>query len=268
MSCLEVSYKRYPDHAKVLAIVPARKGSRRIIGKNTRLLGKKPLVVWSFDCAKKAKSLDRIVVSTDDEKVRELAEEWRIEVPYFPRRKELCEDVDTALVLQDIVEFLSRKEGYKPTHICLLQPTSPFRLPSEIDKCVEIALETDCETALTVRRVKENPYWCFEKVGEEKGSIVLLPYEDVDLKGDVLVSQTLPTIYFPTGSVYVIQYDLLMQEQRIFGEHIRCFETPWQTSIDIETEEDIQYSEFLLQKWAEEAYKKQAWYTVELSGRV
>ena len=129
----------------VLAIIPARKGSRRVKRKNVRLLGyaigkPEPLVCWTFKVAKQTETLDRVVVSTDDPKVRDLALEHGIEVPFFPRPAELSRDVDTVLPMMHCLEFLEKKDDYRPDWVCLLQPTSPFRFSEDIEKAVGLNL--------------------------------------------------------------------------------------------------------------------------------
>lgn len=226
----------------VLAIIPARKGSRRVKRKNIRLLGGKPLVCWTFNVAKQAESLDRIVVSTDDKKVKDLAIKHNVEVPYFPRPKELSEDVDTALVLKDMVDFLWKKEDYQPSHIVLLQPTSPFRFPEDIDRCVKVAKKTDCDTVVSVRKVTEFPQWMFKSITD----LHLKPYLDINLTGEVLVSQTLPQLWYPNGAVYVTKAELI-RKGRIFGNNIYGYEMPRWRSIDIEEEVDLLFAEAILE---------------------
>lgn len=240
MACLETLYKTLTKN--VLAVIPARKGSRRIPRKNVALLGGKPLVVWTFECAKKAESLDRIVVSTDDEEARDLAVQHGVEVPFFPRPKELSEDVDTALVLKHCVEFLREREGYMPSHVCLLQPTSPFRAPKDIDVCVEKAVTTWADTVLTVRRVRERPEWMFTRDGGKLSS-----YLKVKLEGDVLVSQNLPELWYPAGSVYVTKTELILKG-KIFGEKMVGVEVPPERALDVETLDDLAYAEFMLKR--------------------
>jgi len=231
---------------KALGIILARKGSRRIKRKNIRLLGGKPLVTWTFECAKRSKRLDRVVVSTDDEEVKRLAEQYDVEVPFFPRPKELAEDVDSVLPMKYCVDFLEEKEGYTPSHVVLLQPTSPFREPSDIDGCILIAEETGCDTVITVKEVSQHPYWMFKaKMGRE-GFTRLEPYEKIDLAGDVLVWQNLPKLYYPTGDVYVTKAELV-KKGRIFGEIIYGYLIPRERAIDIEEEVDLLLAEAIIQ---------------------
>jgi CMP-N-acetylneuraminic acid synthetase len=249
MCQVEVFRKYYRrGESEVLAVIPARMGSRRVPRKNVKPLGGKPLIVWTFECAKKAESLNRIVVSTDDPEVKDLALKHGIEVPYFPRKRELCEDVDTTLVILDMVKFLEEKEGYKPTHIVTLQPTSPFRLPSDIDDCVDLALTTKADTVLTLRKITERPEWMLIFDANKR---YVNPYFDVDLAGNVLVSQNLPTLYYPAGSVYVNTYDLILKG-RMFGKKMVAVEVPIERAIDIEEEVDFVIAEALLQKYGRE----------------
>lgn len=244
---------RMPN-TKILGVIVARKHSRRVPRKNVRLLGysigkPEPLVCWTFKVAKQAESLDRVVVSTDDKKVKRLAEEYKIEVPFFPRKPELSEDVDSALVLRDMIEFLEEKENYKPDFVCLLQPTSPFRFTEDIDKCCGIAKQTGCDTVVSVVKISQRPEWMFK--GEEaNGGLVLKPYLDVDLAGNVLVSQNLPRLWYPAGSVYVIKTKLI-KKGRIFGNCIIGYEVPRERAIDIENPLDFDVAETFLKKWRE-----------------
>ena len=232
---------------KALGVVVARKGSKRIKRKNIQPLGGKPLVQWTFECAKKSKKLDRIIVSTDDEAVRKLALIYEIEVPFFPRPPELSEDIDTSLVLKHAVEFLEDKEGYKPTHVTLLQPTSPFRDPSDIDACIKIAEETECDTVITITEVSQHPFWMFKSETGKKGFTRLKPYRKVDLAGDVLVWQNLPKLYYPAGSVYVTRTELI-KKGRIFGNSIYGYVIPRDRAIDIEEEIDLWIAETIIER--------------------
>jgi len=262
MSCsglIEMLVRRHMEKQKVIGVIVARKHSRRIKGKNLRLLGysigkPEPLVCWTFKCARQAESLDRIVVSTDDPKVRDLALEYKIEVPFFPRPPELSVDCDTALVLQHVVEFLEEKEDYHPSHVVLLQSTSPFRYPEDINHCVEIAKKTGCDTCLSVRKVTEFPQWMFRPMTTDS-DIRLEPYLGVDLVGDVLVSQTLPKLWFPSGAVYVTKTEFI-RKGRIFGKDIRGYEMPPERSIDIENETDFHVAEVILEERAKKKFEK------------
>jgi len=231
---------------KAIGIILARKGSRRIKRKNIQPLGGKPLVAWTFECAKRSKKLDRIIVSTDDEEVKRLAEEYEIEVPFFPRPKELAEDVDSVLPLKHAVEFLEEREGYKPSHVVLLQPTSPFREPSDIDGCILIAEETGCDTVITITEVSQHPFWMFKTKMGKKGFSKLESYEKIDLAGDVLVWQNLPKLYYPTGDVYVTRTELI-KKGRIFGRTIYGYLIPKERAIDIEEETDLLLAEAIIE---------------------
>ena len=138
----------------VVGVIPARRGSQRVKRKNVKLLGGKPLVAWTFEEAKRVKRLDRLIVSTDDEEVKRLAEEYGVEVPFFPRPQEICGDVDSGLVLQHAVKFLEGT-GYEVKAVVLLQPTSPLRTSHDIENALFIfydALSGDVGPAKRLQR--------------------------------------------------------------------------------------------------------------------
>lgn len=244
--------KTKTPNQKVLAIIPARKGSRRVPHKNTRILGGKPLICWTFEAAKQAKTLSRIIVSTDDEKVKKLAEQQGIEVPFFPRPADISEDVDTALVLRHALEHLERAEGYLPSYVVTLQCTSPFRTSEDVDGCVRAIKNlrdvngNSYDTVITVTEVQQHPEWMFKEC--QRGHGRLVPYLNVNLQGDRLVSQNLPKVYYPTGAVYVNVRELITKHGRMFGWNIYGYHVPRERSIDLETEVDFVIAEALLKE--------------------
>lgn len=123
---------------KIMAFIPARGGSKGVAGKNKRILGDKPLIAWTIEDALDCKLFDRIVVSTEDKELIDIAEEWGAEV--IPRPEELATDTAD---LQDAVTFtLDRLEesGYVPDYMVAMFPTSPFRRPGLVDEAIHLAL--------------------------------------------------------------------------------------------------------------------------------
>src|SRR3989338_1201278 len=123
---------------KILGIIPARGGSKSIPRKNIKPLGGKPLIAWTIDAAEQAAVFDRIILTTDDEKIAAVGKQRGIEVPFL-RPKELAEDATPTLpVLQHAVQWLKEHEQYEPDAIMLLQPTAPFRQASHIQEAVKV----------------------------------------------------------------------------------------------------------------------------------
>lgn len=232
----------------ILAVIPARKGSRRLPGKNTRLLGGKPLVAWTFEVALKVKCLDRIMVSTDDPEVKRIAEEYGVEVPFFPRPPEISEDVDTVLVLKHAVGWMQKYESLtlKPFDgVVTLQPTSPFRLAEDIDGAVRMyKSKNNFSSVMSVSEIVQHPYWAFSL--RENGS--LYPFASVPLRGNMLVSQNLPKFYYPNGIVYVTAKDLVDGEVMFSSTRNYGYLMPPERSVDVETELDLIFAQALLDK--------------------
>ena len=226
---------------EILGVIPARQGSVRVPRKNLKLLLGKPLIYYTIDVAKEAKCLSRLYVNTDGDEIAAYAKSMCTSV--YRRPIELGADVDTSLVLKEMVETLQKNEDYVPDWVVCLQPTSPMRLTEDIDLCVEKAVETNADTVLTVRLCKDHPYWCFDMAKDG----VLRNAFNFDMCGSMLVSQNLPPMVYPTGSVYVTRIDWI-KAGRMFGQNIHGVITPMDRSVDLETERDFNSAEILMFK--------------------
>lgn len=235
---------------RTVGIIPARKGSRRIPHKNTRLLGGYPLVVWTFKEALKAKELDRVVVSTDDEEVKRLAEEHDIEVPFFPRPGVISADCDTALVVKHCIGRLER-EGDSIDVAVTLQPTSPFRTSTDINSACGL-MHQEVDSVVSVTEVTQHPAWMFYTTPPLRGGPYLRSYLGFPLRIlSGLIAQDLPKLYFPNGAIYVTQKKVVNQ-CRIYGDNNRPYLMPFERSLDIEEEIDFKLAEAMLQVQSED----------------
>jgi len=224
--------------------------------KNVKLLGGMPLVAWSIEEAKKARSLNSFLVSTDDEEIAEISRSYGAPVP-FMRPAELGKDVDSTLVLQHAIDWFETNKKQRVGHIVMLQCSSPFRQAHDIDECVRIAQTTGVDSVISFRRVTEHPEWMFEM---KPYSHEVVPFMDVDLEGDTLVSQNLPFRLYPNGAVYVVKRDVVMNEGRIFGNKTYAYIMPHERSIDLEEETDfIIASAFIPQIKKDEPYVQLSW---------
>ena len=139
---------------KILAVIPARGGSKGVSRKNIRLIAGKPLIAYTINTALKAKHLfHRVIVSTDDEEIATVAKEYGAEVPFL-RQMELSTDKAPMVpVLQHAVQFVERQDGIHLDWVFLLQPTEPLRKISDIQKAMELASEGNCDSVISVKRV-------------------------------------------------------------------------------------------------------------------
>lgn len=210
--------------------------------KNIKLLGGKSLVCWTFEEAKKAKSLDRLIVSTDDEEVKRLALEHDIEVPFFPRPPEISMDCDSGLVLAHAVKFMEEKAGYYVKAVVLLQPTSPFRTSEDIDAAVRMYEAGAFDSIVSVVEVTQHPAWAFRLRSD--GSLEsYLGFPMRYLSG--LIAQDLPSLFFPNGAIYILRKELAL-EGRVYGGNVGGYIMPKERSIDLEEEKDFKLAERIL----------------------
>ena len=154
---------------EVLAIIPARGGSKGIPRKNIRNFAGYPLIAWSIAAAKQSSSVTRVVVSTDDEEIAAVAREWSAETPFL-RPAELAQDNSTDLPLfEHALKWLAENENYKPDVVIQLRPTSPIRPRGLIDDAVKILLDhADADCVRGVVSAGQNPHkmWRFDNVNQ------------------------------------------------------------------------------------------------------
>ncbi len=224
-----------------LAVIPARSGSKGVAGKNIRLLLSKPLIVYTIEAAQRAKTIDKIIISTDDKEIARVCGRHGAEVP-FMRPKPLARGNTPMLpVLQHAVKYLKEKQSYKADIVVLLQPTSPLRKSHHIDMAVRKLLNTKADSAVTFCEAAPSPYW-FSKI--VRGRVVpFLPSGDKYTR-----RQDLPKLYEMNGAVYATRYDCLMRQRRILGKDTRPILMSREESINIDTELDLKIAEALLRK--------------------
>lgn len=214
----------------VLGLIPARGGSKGVPRKNIRLLAGKPLLAYTAESALAANRLTRILLSTDDEEIAEVGRSCGLEVPFL-RPAELAEDTTPTLpVVQHAVQFLEA-QGEQFDAICLLQPTNPLRLSSDIDGCIELMERTEADTVFTMLAVpaEHNPHWVYFQHAD--GSLYLSTGET----GPIPRRQSLPPAFHREGSVYVTRRDVVMLNHSLYGARVLGYEMAQTRSVNIDT---------------------------------
>jgi CMP-N,N'-diacetyllegionaminic acid synthase len=225
----------------VLGVIPARAGSKRIKGKNMALVQARPLIQYTFDCIRRAKALDHVLVSTDSKEVAALAEREGIDVP-FMRPKVISGDTSTDREV--LVHALKNSGlGKGPDAVVYLRPTAPLRDPATIDDAVRLFFERGCDVVRTVTRVKEHPYWMKVFKGE-----MIRPLMKGKDERSYPRSQVLPPVHRITGTVDVFSASHLMGHKDIYQGKVYGLEISEDEALDVDTPEDIRYLEYLLQK--------------------
>lgn len=229
------------DEQTVLGIIPARGGSKVVPNKNIRILAGKPLIAWTIEAGLKAKTLDRIIVSTDDKKIAKISREYGAEVPFIRPKILASDSTPTLLALQHAVRYLEKKEDYSPDIIVTLQPTSPLRDETDIDKAVRRLMETGADSVVSLCETEYSPYW-MKKLKKDK------VYPFVKTKKEYNRRQDLPKVYRVNGAVYVTRRDVLMKDGKVLGKDARALIMPKEKSVDIDTMLDFKLAELLIKE--------------------
>jgi CMP-N,N'-diacetyllegionaminic acid synthase len=219
----------------ILAIIPARGGSKGVPRKNIRDIAGKPLIAWTIAEAQKSKYLDRVILSSEDQEIIETAKSWGCEVP-FVRPLNLAQDTTPGIdpVLHALVE-LSLYD-----YVVLLQPTSPLRRVADIDGCIEQCVTQSARACVTVTEPEKSPYWMYTM--DSRGQMTkLLPTDSM-----ITRRQDLPRAYALNGAVYVAECKWLLKSHSFITEETLGFTMPKERSYDIDTELDFRICEFLL----------------------
>jgi len=198
---------------KIIAVIPARKGSKRLPDKNTKMLVKKPMISYSIDAALKSKYIEKILISTDDEKVKDIVKSYKEKskgkIVIIDRPKHLAEDeTRTEPVIVHALEKI--KDEYNA--VVLLQPTSPLRTADDIDNCLDIFLKEKCSSVLTVKEIE--------------------PFH----------------IFVPNGAVFVTSKNMITKQNKLYDENKKLMLMPQDRSVDIDTETDFLLAEKLLNR--------------------
>ena len=213
---MDINIKRKKE---ILAIIPARGGSRRIPKKNIKKLAGKPLLAYTIEAAKKSIYINRIITSTDDEEVAQIAREYGSEVP-FMRPVEFADDQATDLVVfEHSLSWLSENEDYKPDIVVQLRPTSPLRTVKEIDTAIELLLaHPEADSVRTVAEPEQSPYKMYRI--NDNGMLEPLLNLNEEKESFNLPRQSLPKVYKHVGYVDVIWERTISQKHQMTGEKI------------------------------------------------
>ena len=205
------------DRPEVLAVVPARGGSKGLPRKNLAPFLGRPLIEWSIRAGLEAETVTRTLVTTDDEEIAAAARAAGADVPFL-RPAELAEDHVLDLpVFQHVIRWLDEAEGYRPDLVVQLRPTSPIRPDGVVDRAVRLLLDDDgADSVRAVVPPPSNPYPMWRIDGDRLSPL---------LESDVpehwnAPRQALPTVYWQTGTIDVMRTATLMDLDSMSGKHI------------------------------------------------
>lgn len=225
--------------AGLLAVIPARGGSKRVPGKNVRLLGGRPALAYTIEAARECGLFSAVVVSTDSDAVAEIARREGAEVP-FRRPGELA--TDEVPVSSATVHALERLDprGRSYSHVAQLMPNCPLRTAEDIRSSYRQLRESGAAAQISVTRFGwQNPWWALRRAPD---------YELQPLFPDRVTapSQSLPDLFCPTGAVWWAAAATLREARTFHVPGRTGWEIPWQHAVDIDTEDDWHMAEMLM----------------------
>ena len=227
---------------KVLAIIPARGGSKGLPGKNIKELCGRPLLAWSIEVARVCRNIDRVVVSTDDGQIAEVAKKYGIEVP-FMRPARLANDTASAIdVIFHAINWLKDHEDYRPEYILLLQPTSPLRTREDIEGAIQMLKDKNAQAVVSVCETDHHPWWSNELPEDDNMKNFIKP--KIRNKG----RQNLPLFYRLNGAIYLTDTVYLHECNGFLGPDTFAYKMPQSRSVDIDSDIDFKLVALLLEE--------------------
>ncbi len=229
---------------EVLALIPARGGSKSIPRKNIHPFGEHPLIAYSIAAGLAAETVSRVVVSTDDEEIAKVSRRYGAETPFLRPDEHAQDDTPDLPVFQHALEWLAENEGYQPDIVVQLRPTSPFRRVWHIDQAVQRLIEQpEADAVRTVCIPFQNPFkmWTLAPDGLMQPLIQTEFDEPYNMP-----RQTLPEVYWQTGYVDATWANTILEKNSMTGERILPLVIDPGDWVDIDSPDDWRWAERLL----------------------
>lgn len=229
----------------IIAIIPARGGSKGVLKKNSRLIAGKPLIYYTIRASQGCKYIHRTVVSTDDDEIMSIS--LAEGATGIKRPAELSND--DSPTMDAIFHVLEQCEtlGMHPDTVVLLQPTSPLRTSSDIDAALDLFLHSECDSVISVVEATHPPQW--NMVIE--GSYLRPLFDEMLLK---MRRQDLPHSYLPNGAIYIASIEVLKRNLSFYCPKTKPYIMAAEKSIDIDSEFDLFFAESLI-KWRSDLHQ-------------
>jgi N-acylneuraminate cytidylyltransferase len=237
-----------PVNHDIVALIPARGGSKGVHRKNIRLLGGKPLIGHAIQSALESRLINRVVVSTDDQEIMDIAEEYGAEVPFLRPRELATDDSPEWLTWQHAIRTLDATEEHSPMLVLVcVPPTAPLRSSSDIDRCIDALLNSDADVVITVTPASRSPYFNMVTLAEN-GQAQLAISPDGGLHGAVHRRQDAPELYDMATVAYVARPDFVLRADSLFDGNVMAVVVPKERALDIDTELDFEIAEFMISR--------------------
>jgi N-acylneuraminate cytidylyltransferase len=233
------------EQGYILGAIFARGGSKGVPRKNIRPLAGKPLIAYAIEAALASQLIDRVIVSTDDVEISDVARHYGAEVPFI-RPAELAQDDSPEwLAWQHAIRTLEADGERKIRAFVCIPTTSPLRIVEDVDACIRMLLKSDADLVITVKPAERNPYFNMVTLDEGGYAQLVIPVEEA-----VHHRQTAPPVFDITTVAYAARPEFVMRASTTFEGRVKAVMVPADRALDIDTELDFKLAEFLLEQSA------------------
>jgi CMP-N,N'-diacetyllegionaminic acid synthase len=227
----------------VVALIPARSGSKGVPNKNIFPLCDIPLIAYSIVAALKSELIDRVIVSTDSEEYAHIAHHYGAEVPFL-RPTDISGDKATDTQFFDhVIDWFKVNEGHVPTYFAHLRPTTPLRNPAVIDQAIRVFIGSNYTALRSCHQMSESSYKSFEI---EDNKLKRLCSGSFDIEGANLGRQAYPETYDANGYIDVVRSELIQARGMVHGDRVQAYVT--EISYEIDKPSDIDFLEFMVKR--------------------
>ena len=221
----------------LLAVIPARGGSKSIPRKNIKTLAGKPLIAWTIETALQTQGIDYVIVSTEDKEIASVAKKFGAQVPFL--RPSLLAEDDTPGIAP-VLHALEQLPGFD--WVLFLQPTSPLRSVDDIEGIIQFCCIQGSPSAVSISEVSKHPFWMYN-LDDHKRLQPLTPN-----RPEILQRQELPSAYVLNGALYLARTDWLREQGRFIGHGTLGYVMPAERSIDLDTPQDWDWAEYVIKR--------------------
>ena len=226
----------------IVALIPARGGSKGVLRKNIKDLGGFPLIAYSIVVASLSKIIGRTIISTDDAEIAAIAKIFGGEIPFI-RPAELATDISTDMdFVQHAMDWLQQNEGHIPEYFVHLRPTTPLREVALMDTAISKLISSDEYSSLrSAHPAPESPYKWFRLKGQSSFTSLISGLSNEDINGD---RKMFPEAFIPDGYVDVLKTETILQTGGLYGDRMMAYISPVCTEVD--TQEEFAFLEYEL----------------------
>ena len=227
----------------ILGAIFARGGSKGVPQKNIRLLAGKPLIAYAVEAAKKVSAIDRLIVSTDDEKIASVARLYGAEVPFMRPRYLAGDHSPELLSWQHAFNTIEEQSGQRVDVLVSIPTTSPLREPNDVTTCIQKLLKTHADIVITIKESQRSPYFNMVRIDENDTAKLVLSSSK-----KIIRRQQAPKIYDVTTVAYAARRSFIKRAKSIFDGRVKAVEIPQARALDIDTMFDFEMAEYLMDK--------------------